>query len=351
MVGNMTEKLKEIHSKMGDELSKQIFLMRLNHSISGRDSYIENMVDIAVRSNRDWKDFLDVMNKYFENMVLFGNGIWGGILQSEFKNIHWKAIIDNSLKYKSKGEFSVIYASDYLSNYQDEKIVISSYKNRDEMITQCLEAGVPESNIIDAATVIYKLTEGKIYFDEDISIRPCNGLFIDGGCYDGSDTLRYLGEYKGRALCFEPDERNIEKIHKRLSETVFGKYRIVSKALWNSETELGFAEGGNCGSHIVSKVEGATKIQAGTIDTEAGEENVSMIKMDIEGSELEALKGAKNVIGRDRPILAISVYHKPEDIVEIPDYILRLYGGYRLYLRHYSFSWYDTVLYAVPEET
>ena len=347
----MIDKLREIYSKMGDELSKQLFLLRLNHSISGSDSYIENIVDITVRSNRDWKDFLDVMNKFSGSMVLFGDGIWGRILQSELKNIHWKAIIDNSLKHEGKGEVPVIYASDYLSNYHGEKIVISSYKNREEMVTQCLEAGVPESNIIDAANVIYKLTEGMIYFDRDISINPCNGLFIDGGCYDGSDTLRYLEKYNGRALCFEPDEKNIEKIHTRLSNLAFGKYQIVAKALWNSETEVEFADDGNFGSHIAVKSEGVTRIQAGTIDAEAGEETVSMIKMDIEGSELEALKGAKNVIGRDHPILAISVYHRPSDIVEIPNCILRLYGGYRMYLRHYSFSWYDTVLYAVPEES
>ncbi len=347
----MTEKLKKIYSKLGDELSKQIFLMRLNHTISGNDSYIENIVDITVRNNRDWKDFLDVVNKFSENMVLFGDGIWGRILQSELKNIHWKAIIDSSARYKGEEEASIIYAPDFLENYQGEEIIISSYKNRDEMIAQCLKAGVPESNIIDGSTVIYKLTEGKIYFDGDISMRPLNGLFIDGGCYDGSDTLRFLEKYNGKALCFEPDKKNIEKIHKRLSEQAFGKYRVVAKALWNSETEVEFVDDGSCGSHIASIGEDVTRIQTGMIDAEAGEETVSVIKMDIEGSELEALKGARNVIGRDHPILAISVYHKSEDIVAIPNYILRLYDGYRLYLRHYSFSWYDTVLYAVPEET
>ena len=69
--------------------------------------------------------------------------------------------------------------------------------------------------------------------------------------------------------------------------------------------------------------------------------------MDIEGAELEALKGAEETIKRYRPKLAICVYHKPEDIVEIPKYILNINPDYKLYLRHYSDNAGETVLYAI----
>ena len=69
--------------------------------------------------------------------------------------------------------------------------------------------------------------------------------------------------------------------------------------------------------------------------------------MDIEGAELEALKGAKETIKRNHPKLAICVYHKPEDIVDIPKFILELDPEYKLYLRHYSDNAGETVLYAI----
>ena len=70
--------------------------------------------------------------------------------------------------------------------------------------------------------------------------------------------------------------------------------------------------------------------------------------MDVEGAELESLKGAQKVIQRDKPKLAICIYHKPEDMVEIPLYIKELIPEYKLYIRHHSNYIFETVLYAIP---
>lgn len=74
---------------------------------------------------------------------------------------------------------------------------------------------------------------------------------------------------------------------------------------------------------------------------------ITFIKMDIEGSELEALKGAKETIKQFKPKLAICVYHKKEDLLEIPQYILSLNPGYKLFLRNAASIPTDVVLYAL----
>jgi hypothetical protein len=74
---------------------------------------------------------------------------------------------------------------------------------------------------------------------------------------------------------------------------------------------------------------------------------VTFIKMDIEGAELNALIGSRNTIVKNKPILAISIYHKKKDIFEIINYILSLNLNYKFYLRHYSLGKSETILYAI----
>jgi len=78
-----------------------------------------------------------------------------------------------------------------------------------------------------------------------------------------------------------------------------------------------------------------------------GDEKATFIKMDIEGSELEALKGAQNQIKVNKPKLAICVYHKETDLITIPQFILSLNPDYKLYLRHYGNFSTELVLYAL----
>ena len=93
--------------------------------------------------------------------------------------------------------------------------------------------------------------------------------------------------------------------------------------------------------------DGSVRIPVDTIDDLCSAEKVTYIKMDIEGSEMQALRGAKNVICRDKPRLAISIYHRPEDYFEIPFYIKKLVPEYKLYIRHHRFTKNDTVCYAI----
>ena len=88
------------------------------------------------------------------------------------------------------------------------------------------------------------------------------------------------------------------------------------------------------------------RVSITTIDEEV-KDNVTFIKMDIEGMELEALKGAEETIRRCKPKLAICAYHKKEDLIEIPQYIKSIRPDYKLYLRAHEPTLSELVLYAI----
>ena len=122
---------------------------------------------------------------------------------------------------------------------------------------------------------------------------------------------------------------------------------VHESALWSKREDLCFLENG-AGSRVEKS--GALTIKGVSLDNIIKNEKVTFIKMDVEGSELAALKGAKNTIIKYHPKLAICIYHKPEDILEIPAYILELVPEYKFYIRHYTSCMWETVLYAeVPE--
>jgi len=74
----------------------------------------------------------------------------------------------------------------------------------------------------------------------------------------------------------------------------------------------------------------------------------TLIKMDVEGFELSALQGGANVIRRELPVLAISIYHHADDLWKIPNFLRALAPDYRLFLRRYAEDCWEMVLYAVP---
>ena len=115
--------------------------------------------------------------------------------------------------------------------------------------------------------------------------------------------------------------------------------------LSNKKEDLFFDE--NAGSSSSISITGSIKISTSTLDEEI-KEKISVIKMDIEGWELNALKGSENHIINDKPKMAITVYHNAKDFIDIPNFVLSLNSNYSLYLRHYTSGWSETVMYFVP---
>ena len=101
------------------------------------------------------------------------------------------------------------------------------------------------------------------------------------------------------------------------------------------------------GSSAVS-VSGNTLVACVPLDQILADPQPTYIKFDIEGAEREALAGAENTIRGARPILAVCVYHKPDDLWELPLYLRELLDDYRFFLRRHAEEAFDVVCYAVP---
>ena len=175
---------------------------------------------------------------------------------------------------------------------------------------------------------------------------------VDCGAYDG-DTLRALaanGYALGGFIALEPDPEN----YARLSAAWGGagdsdsRGRVIASGAWSSAGTLSFKAGEGGAAHLDES--GDTTITVVRIDDLCANFRPTMIKMDIEGAEHEALDGAAETIARDRPDLALSVYHRIEDLWGIALKIDDWGHGYRFHLRSHAYNGFDTVLYAVASQ-
>lgn len=181
------------------------------------------------------------------------------------------------------------------------------------------------------------------YFVKGIINIQKDEVFVDGGAFVG-DTVRdfvKLGKGYKKIIAFEPDEYNFAM----LSKLKYKKVIKINKGLWDENCKVSFSNGGGCGSKIQDSEGVLTEVVR--LDDIPQCADATFIKMDIEGAELNALKGAESIIRKNHPKLAICIYHKNEDMLSIISYIHEIEPGYRLYVRHHSKFVGETVMYAV----
>jgi FkbM family methyltransferase len=179
-------------------------------------------------------------------------------------------------------------------------------------------------------------------------IKPEKGdVVIDGGGYVG-DTALWFSEYigdEGKIFCFEPFNSNFSVLKENIKNNNINNIIPEQLGLWSKETVLKM-EGTRAGAFI-SKT--GLNINVTSIDKFVKDnklQKVDFIKLDIEGAELEALSGAQETIKKFKPKLAICVYHRKEDIMVIPAYIVKLVPEYKIMLKNNSFDFGETVMYA-----
>ena len=195
-------------------------------------------------------------------------------------------------------------------------------------------------------------------------------VYVDGGAFTGDTIELFLKATDGRFKhihAFEPSLQNNGKIRDRLGrlqydyiEPFAGRFTLHEKGLWDSDATLRFNP--SLAVNSFSDGEPATPLAAHLVESgllnhiydEVVEDEVSVsvpvtsidnstdcaatfIKLEIEGSELKALHGARKTIERNRPKMAISIYHKPEDLATLTSFVLETKQNYKLGFRQHNF--------------
>lgn len=343
----MINTAQRIYQNLQDDVSRTIFISRLEYNITGDFKKLKPAYDCIGITQR----ILDIL-KWKKSVVIFGAGAYGQRLLTLYPEIKWEAFCDNDNQLwggESLG-LPIISLKELKESYKESVIVISPCYS-----WELIEEQLRSEKIKNEYVILRKIIDDAVgvqYFSCPF-IKPIGEeIFVDAGVLDGLSTIDFklwAGKNYKCSYLFEPQKDVISDIESNLKNI---DYNLIDKGLWNKKTDLYFRAGteDNPGGFALTEIENTgEKISVTTLDDEMMDVPVTFIKMDIEGSEYKALLGGEEVIRRYEPRLAICVYHKPEDIIEIPKLIMELNPKYRLYLRHYSFSWTETVMYAISK--
>jgi FkbM family methyltransferase len=274
----------------------------------------------------------------------------------------------------SSEHFEIIYLGtvDICDEIPTDSTFIKNHINEIENVYNLLEDTLSKQVLVNI--INYKLNRDvaytksikskKMYFEPDIISLTNDEIFVDTGAFIGDTVQQFITfqseqtkntHYK-KIIALEPDSENFTKLENRIKENNWQNIFCYKNGAWNERKNLTFSEGLDCGSTICREncnthsqvISRVTTIETNTLDNIIGEDKATFIKMDIEGAELNAIQGCASVLVRDKPKLAISVYHKKEDIYDIPLLLKQLVPSYHFYLRHYTDTAADTVLYAIP---
>jgi FkbM family methyltransferase len=321
-----------------------------------------NIGKVLNTSNGDFlvNDFRDINNKIGVNNLILGvcnlRGDIKNIAQSIKKispdiNIFSPVEFCNFLESIGEKAIQNYWLHENLNFYNSNITAINSFR---EMLEDEESVAVYDSILkyrisgrIEDVPLPRNLQEQ--YLPNDLATPPYDLLMVDLGACQGENIEYFLNSGRRFQLCFmlEPDKSNLEILVAKLKKFDIRNNFILQLAAYSSSKILKFDFLAN-GSSVIS--EHSNEIAFGiALDDLLKNTSINYIKMDIEGSELDALKGSENIIKRDLPHLAISIYHKPSDLWEIGLYLFSIYGNkYKYHIRNYGHQTFDTVLYAIP---
>jgi len=193
------------------------------------------------------------------------------------------------------------------------------------------------------------------YYPADIIQLNGHESFVDVGAYNGDTLLDFIKKTNNQfdsIFAFELDKKNFKEMESavdKLAAPVKNKIKLYNFGLLDEEKNVYYETGGSGSeSTFINVINNASESgKTVRLSDILKDEKVTYIKMDIEGSEVKALSGAEEIIKKQKPKLAICVYHKPEHLWEVPLYIKKIVPEYKIFIRHHTPLEYETVCYAL----
>lgn len=329
-------KIGEIYERLQDEESRQIFQARVSLMIDGDRIAYWNRI-----KEKEWYSF----HLQDESYLIFGAGKMGLHIREQLEMIGKKVVAFLENDHSKVGhvikDVPVISVKD-AAQFKNIPIVFSSRLYESEMEQQLNRLKILNPTVPEAAVCLFCGTQ---YFD--VFDARKDEVFVDAGAYDGGtvrDFIRWCGGNYNMIYSFEPDEANYLKCKELIEREQIERIQLIRKGTYDRDMNLNFDASGDGGASITES--GSSVVEVTSIDAVLNGAEATFLKMDVEGSELKSLYGARKTIERYRPRLAICVYHKILDFIEIPLLLLEMNPSYRFYLRHYASNLCETVLYA-----
>jgi len=307
---------------------------------------------------RDSSAIIDSLQKYFADM----QALWN-ILSDEYS----RKLLVQIFAYRILGKRRYKFALNS-EDYRNKKNKIRSLREGNESIPITFLNW--KLNLFKLKTVGYDLNLFYVpmgilatyllkqyeYKNTTPHIKAVEGDYVidAGGCW--GDTALYFAHevgISGKVFTFEfiPSNLIIMKNNLDLNSSIKNRIAIAENPLWSVPNKKLYYLDKGPASRVSNEKESDSfkEVSTASIDDFLEKnkiDKIDFIKMDIEGAELDALKGSENAIRKFRPKLAISVYHNLEHFYSIPNYLDSLQLGYKYYLDHHTIHNEETILYA-----
>lgn len=221
----------------------------------------------------------------------------------------------------------------------------------DDISTKSFDAFIATKIFKDNKTLLSVVEKEQYFFEKSPWEYSSNETYLDCGAYTGDSINDFIEEVNGkykRIIAIEPDSENYKILNENIKINKWENITTVACGIYEKRDIMKFNSTGDMEAQISQ--DGEIEIEVDSIDNIVNNQAVSIIKMDIEGTEMSALKGAERTILKNRPILMISAYHKKTDLFEIYEFVSNKVNDYVFFFRCHKPLAIDAVLYAVPKE-